>query len=240
MDSIQYKHRGAHPKDKTLFDSSQLSVLRKAVYDFSWLLSQGYAPHSALELVGNRYQLVSRQRMAVSRAACSDDSKKRRQASCLPIQEINNKMLIIDGFNQLISIEAALSGGVILNCRDTCIRDIASIHGSYHPVVETMPAITLIGQTLESFQPQNVVWLFDKPVSNSGCMVVLIRDMADRYGWQWQAQTCDDPDRKILAENKITVSSDSIILDKITHWVNLSAHLLTAHHQPSWIIDLAN
>ena len=46
--------------------------LRSAVSDLSWLLSRGYADKSALKIVGDRYNLLERQRIAVMRCSSSD------------------------------------------------------------------------------------------------------------------------------------------------------------------------
>jgi hypothetical protein len=56
--------------------------------------------------------------------------------------------LWIDGYNVLTSIEAALSGGVILRARDGCYRDMASMHGSYRKVEETISAIHILGELI--------------------------------------------------------------------------------------------
>lgn len=67
------RHRGAHPADGKLFDRSCLDDLRSAVAHLSWLLSRGYALDSSLKLVGDRFNLTQRQRMAVRRSACTDE-----------------------------------------------------------------------------------------------------------------------------------------------------------------------
>ena len=123
--------------DRQLFSNEQEATLRDAARDLSWLLTRNYASNSALKLVGDRYALNARQRLAVGRGACSDlAAESRRQ------REVNRNLLAgnelwIDGFNVLTSIEAALSGGVILHSRDGCYRDMASMHGSYRRVEET-------------------------------------------------------------------------------------------------------
>src|SRR5688500_3971235 len=61
------KHRGPHPEDGRLFATDQLPALREATRDLSWLLSRDYASPSALKLVGDRYQLEARQRIAAAR-----------------------------------------------------------------------------------------------------------------------------------------------------------------------------
>ena len=47
-------------------------------HDLSWLLGRGYAIVSAVKLVGDRWSLTERQRMAVRRAACSDEARAGR------------------------------------------------------------------------------------------------------------------------------------------------------------------
>ena len=54
---------------------------------------------------------------------------------------LNAQVLAIDGYNVLTSIEAALAGGIILEARDGCFRDVASVHGTWRKVHETVPAI---------------------------------------------------------------------------------------------------
>src|SRR2546422_332241 len=115
------KHRGAHPEDRKLFGAEQLPALRTAVNDLSWLLSRDYAIKAAAKLVGDRHALTDRQRLAISRAACSDQSKAHRPTTCVPAESANGEELIIDGFNLIITVEAALSGGVLMLCRDGCI-----------------------------------------------------------------------------------------------------------------------
>ena len=110
-----------------------------AVADLSWLLSRGYAVVSALKLAGDRWRLTERQRQAVRRAACSDQARERRRAHQVAPADLSGQVLLIDGFNVLTTIEAALGGAVVLVCRDQTCRDIAGLHGSYRKVAETEP-----------------------------------------------------------------------------------------------------
>ena len=72
------KHRGPHPDDARLFGPEAVPLLRYASEDLAWLLSKGYASPSSLKLVGDRYDLVARQRTAVARATCTGDEAARR------------------------------------------------------------------------------------------------------------------------------------------------------------------
>ncbi len=228
-----------HLNDRALFSGEQLLRLQDAVYEFCWLLNRGYARHSVTQLVGDHHQLVKRQRLAISRAACSNISRELRQATCLRIEQIKDRPLVIDGFNLIISVETAMAGGLLLRCCDGCIRDIASIHGTYRQVHETRQSIELIGHVLQAFSPANVLWLFDQPVSNSGRLAGMVRDIANTYCWNWQAELTDNPDQVIRSSCNVAISSDSAILDGGVQWVNLSAYLITHHFHEPWLIDFS-
>ena len=45
--------------------------------------------------------------------------------------------LLIDGYNVLTTVESALAHGLLLIGRDGCMRDLASMHGSWRKVDET-------------------------------------------------------------------------------------------------------
>ena len=162
------EHRGPHPQDRELFATDQLTRLQAAAGDLCWLLSRGYAATATLKLVGDRHQLTARQRIAVARCACSDESRASRQSRQASLAEAAGRTLWLDGYNVLTTIEAALAGGVVLLARDACYRDLASMHGSYRKVAETLPALQLIGEYLNTHGIDRTVWLLDSPVSNSG------------------------------------------------------------------------
>jgi hypothetical protein len=233
------RHRGAHPDDKRLFGETHLDRLRAAVQDLSWLLSRGYAVASALKLCGDRYQLNERQRIAVARAACSDTSLERRSSTRVPVQAVAGQALVIDGFNLLITIEAALSGGALLLCRDGCIRDMSSVHGSYRSVEETEAALRLVGDTLEARKPAQVLWLLDSPISNSGRLAQRISEAAHNRNLEWDVQLVYNPDREIINSSRLAVTSDSTILNGAGRWVDLASHVVREHAPGAWIVDVS-
>ena len=202
-------------------------------------MSRDYAMKAALKLVGDRYRLTDRQRLAVSRAACSDQSKQRRAETLVRIEQVAGDELILDGFNLVITIEAALSGGILMLCRDGCIRDLSSVHGSYRSVSETEGAIRLIGEALEALQPRSVEWVLDRPISNSGRLTKRIRYLAGERRWPWTVETVFNPDRDIISAGKIAVSSDGPLLDRIERWVNFNRYCVEKYAARKWLIDLS-
>jgi len=233
------KHRGAHPEDRQLFAGDQCVRLRAAVCELSWLLTRDYSIKSALKLVGDRHALAERQRLAVARAASSDQSQKRRRATERELETVRGGDLIVDGFNLIITIEAALSGGVILLGRDGCIRDLSSVHGSYRAVNETESALRLIGEELAALKLNSVAWVLDRPVSNSGRLAQRIRDLAAGNGWPWQVDTSFNPDREIISARKVVISSDGPLLDEVDQWVSFARQLIEKRLDDPWLIDLS-
>lgn len=232
------KHRGAHPEDPKLFTAASLPALRAATAELSWLLGRGYPPKAALKLTGDRHSLTERQRTAVSRAACSDQCRNARCARRLDLCALRGQPVAVDGFNLLIGVEAALSGGVLLRCRDGCTRDLASIHGSYRSVCETQPAIRLVGEVLAALEPVSVRWLLDRPVSNSGRLAHRIQEAAAAAGWPWQVELVFDPDPVLGACNEIVISSDSGVIDLARRWADLTSAVVAQRVPAAWLLDL--
>ncbi|MCG8648760.1 MAG: DUF434 domain-containing protein, partial [Pirellulales bacterium] len=156
--------------------------------------SRQYGAASSVKLVGDRYNLDRRQRVAISRCACGDDQRDSRLENQMRCADLAACSLWIDGFNVLTTIEAAMSGGVILLARDGCYRDMASMHGSYRTVEETEAALIALGEVLAPLRLSECHWLLDQPVSNSGRLKTMLRDVAQRFDWNWSVELVPDPD----------------------------------------------
>jgi hypothetical protein len=232
-------HRGPHPADAELFAPERIPCLREALADFSMLLTKGYADKSALKLVGDRFSLTQRQRLAIMRSACSDQQRQSRLERCAPIDGLAGQAIAIDGYNLLITIEAAMSGGLIFKGRDGCFRDLASIHGTYRKVEETVPAVKLIGEFLMDIRTAQALWLFDSPVSNSGRLKTLLAQLARENAWPWEIRLTISPDAELSKMNTVVVSTDSVVLDACQQWTNLAAEIVLRRLAQTTIIDLA-
>jgi hypothetical protein len=232
-------HRGPDPRDDEAFGPASRPALRGAVADFSWLLGRAYAPVSALKLVGDRWRLTERQRQAVRRAACSDCARDRRIASQVKRSALTGKDVLIDGFNVLTTIEAALGGAVVLACRDTAYRDIAGIHGSYRKVAETIPALERLVTVLAGLAVRQCRWLFDRPVSNSGRIRSLVLNLAAQHGVDWSVELVDDPDPLLCESLEIVATADSAILDGGPPWLNLARIAIETACPRAMVVDLS-
>ena len=231
-------HRGQHPDDARLFAPGQAPALRAAVHDLAWLLSRGYAQPGALKLVGDRYNLEARQRMALMRATCSDEALVRRGSTRLDVVDLNNQPLLIDGYNVLTTVEAALAGGVLLLCRDGTLRDVASMHGSFRKVEETIPALELVGEVAAEIGIDQCTWYLDSPVANSGRLKQIILERAAERGWNWTVDIVIDPDAVLSKSDQIIATADSVILDRCKRWFALASAVVTRRVPDALILDL--
>lgn len=233
------KHRGPHPEDEELFSVAMEPTLRSATSELSWLLTRGYAPTASLKLVGDRYNLDARQRLAVARCACSDPSATRRRDHEVTRQQLKGQELWVDGYNVLTSVEAALSGAVILHARDGSYRDMASMHGSYRKVEETVPAIEILGELLSRCEVTMCRWFLDEPVSNSGRLKSLLRELSDKHAWDFKVELVRDPDSVLMAADQVVASADSHILDHTLRWFNLARAAIESRVADAWILNLS-
>jgi hypothetical protein len=232
-------HRGPHPADEKLFAPEVIVDIQSALTDYSLLLTKGYAEKSSLKLVGDKFSLTQRQRLAVMRSACSDQQLANRIQKRIKAKNLAGESVAVDGYNVLITVEAAMSEGVIFAGRDGCCRDLASIHGTYRKVSETIPALQLIGDFLQQIGTGRALWFLDSPVSNSGRLKTLIGELADKNSWNWEIQLLLSPDAELIKTDLIVASSDSVILDGCRRWTNLTTEIIKNKLASARVMDLS-
>ena len=173
------------------------------------------------------------------RSACADASRQQRNAKMVSINQLADCDIEIDALNLLITLESALSGGVVLHARDGTYRDMASIHGSYRRVDQTAAAIRLAGEFLAEHRVRSVLWRIDRPVSNSGRLRATLEDLAHQYGWNWQSQLDDNPDSTLGNQYDLVVSADAPVLDRVQRWANVARWIIDARVRGAWIVPMS-
>ena len=235
---LSRRNRGKQPNDDKWFAPKWHPVLKDAVDDFGYLRSRHYSDNSILRVVGDRYKLNKRQRIALLRiAAGRQEILSRGKSMCRP-EDLQGQDIGIDGFNLLILLESALSGAFVFKARDGTYRDISSVHGSYKRVVKTEKAILLTGEVLKELGVNSVMWYLDKPVSNSGRLKILLREISEANGFNWQEELVYNPDAVLAQSDKIVVTTDSWILDQAKRWFNLGGWILERHIQEANVIEV--
>ncbi|WP_426477221.1 DUF434 domain-containing protein [Chryseobacterium sp. CBSDS_008] len=221
------RNRGKNTGDDTLFGSEkQITKLKQAVEDMHYLLSREYPEKAASELVGNRYRLKARQIQALRGASASAIQLQNRKLKRLEAPNLKGKTVYLDGFNVLILLESLLSEAYIFEGLDGCIRDLSGVHGTYKRVNQTIRAVELVASFYQKNQIRQLVWIFDKPVSNSGRIKQIILEYAQQYQLNWEADLQYNPDKFLAESSGLIISSDAWILDHCKEWFNLIAYLI--------------
>lgn len=231
--------RGTDPKDNRFFSIENIEKLRKAEEEVVWLLDRGYYISSIMELVGGRYQFSSRQRIAVRRASCATKSLTLRKAKEYKINELRGKAINIDTFNFIITLEVALSKGLLIKCMDGTIRDLAGLRGTYRLIDKTYVVLEILEKVIEDLKLTEVNFYIDKPVSNSGKLKTNILEASNNWKCTTNVYIVQNPDTELETMDYV-VSSDSIILDKCEGWVNLAKYIIEEYISDVNIINLEN
>lgn len=229
--------RGFVPSDEKEFNIESIAVLKKAQQDILFLIERGYAIKGASTFVGNHYLLSERQRLALVRATAGRDMIALRQRKQLIKDNLTGRVAI-DGLNTIITLEVALSGGILVRCMDGTIRDLAGLRGTYRLIDETGTAIRIIGDHLSKLNIDEAAFYLDAPVSNTGRLKTLIYELLDGYPYKVDVEIVNNVD-VILENSNNVITSDAIILNKCSSWYNLLEDILEDKLTDIPVIDLS-
>lgn len=229
--------RGFDENDKRWFSNKEQERLQKAKEEIEWLISRDYKMDHVIKFVGDRYQFSLRQRDALKRGACSEESKKIRREKRLPLESLKEGVIHIDGFNLLITLEVALSGGTLVIGSDGCIRDLAGLRGTYKIIDKTDKALKIIGEFLNKYNCKNVIFYLDSPVSNSGNLKHKILEYSKEWNINVEVNLVNNAD-VILEKLDRVVSTDAVILDKCVNYFNMAREIIKDYIEGANIINL--
>ena len=216
--------RGFIPTDEKEFSKESQILLRKAQQDILYLLERGYPIKNASTFVGNHYMLSERQRLAVVRATSMKEVLQSRRSRQLTKDTLGKKVFI-DGLNVIITLEVAMSEGILIQCMDETIRDLAGLRGTYRLIDATEEAIRLIGDHLAKLRVDEVTFYLDAPVSNTGRLKLKLLEILSQYPYQVSVELVNNAD-VILEKLDHVITGDAIILNKCISWYNLVAEIM--------------
>ncbi|NMS88502.1 DUF434 domain-containing protein [Clostridioides difficile] len=229
--------RGFDESDKRWFSSNELIRLIKAKEEIEWLINRDYKIDPVVTFVGDRYQFSIRQRDALKRAVCTDAKNIIRQSKRLSLDKIKEELINIDGFNLIIAIEVALSGGTLVIGSDGNMRDLAGLRGTYKIIDKTEEALKLIGEFFNKYNAQKIRFYLDSPVSNSGNLKYKILEHAKNWGIETEVELVKNAD-VVLEKLDRVVSSDAVIVDKCISYFNVTRGIIEEYIEGCNIVNL--
>ncbi len=229
--------RGFVPTDKADFSVPEMERLSQAQEEICYLLDRGYQIEKIVTFVGNHYQFTARQRLALTRASSPAMDIKNRDSRRIS-DSLQGRMVYIDGFNLIITLEAALSHSPLLLCMDGTIRDLCGLHGTYRLIDKTQTALSLIWEALAERKVGKAIFYLDAPVSNSGRLKQEILRTGGERGIPVEAETVPNADA-LLWDKDGVVTTDAIILNRCQGWVNLAAEIVQGKLAGQKIVNLS-
>lgn len=201
--------------------------LHQAARDFFFLQNRGYPRKSALEWVGNRYQLREFQRHLLHRGVFSQGDALRRLAKRRRGVRWGEEWLVVDGHNVQITVESELLGRPVLRANDGPIRDLAGQSANFRLTEASEMALDLIFGFLGAFRPAQILFLFDAPISQSGHLANSCQKRMHALGLRGAARAVPVPEREFPYDRCLIASSDQAVLEEAAKWVDLASMILS-------------
>jgi hypothetical protein len=196
-------------------------ILESANRDFRYLLNQGYPRKGALKFVGDHYLLEEISRNYLYRTVFSNEQAENRKIKLVVLADIKDKIVFIDGYNVLITLESICGGEnrLIVKGDDGVIRDIKAVFGKYKGNKMTKDVLNAVISLLKLYHPLSVRFFYDRQVSLSGELAKLTQKIMAVHGVQGTAETSENVDFQLVHLSRdvdgIVATSDGIIMDKV-------------------------
>jgi hypothetical protein len=145
----------------------------------------------------------------------------------ISIIKIRDKDLVIDGYNVLITIEAALSGRPLVLGDDGFIRDISGLSGNFRKTEGTAKALQLVLDVLKRIKPLRTFFLFDSPISRSGELAQEVRDRLKKEKLSGDAMAVRVPEKILIGFPGMIATSDTAIIDRSKRVVDLAGYIIS-------------
>jgi hypothetical protein len=152
-------------------------ALALAATEYRWLLDRGYAESAALKLVGDHHQLPGDERVILFRGiASSEDSATRASVVAAygdePDEALANRELLVDAYNQTLTVMHYLAGRPLFVATDGLTRDSGGSFGHIPNKALFERAAEIIVHRLatlggKGLRRGRVVLYLDAPVSGS-------------------------------------------------------------------------
>jgi len=206
--------------------SIRRDLLRPAAVDFRFLLSRSYPRKSALNFVGNRYQLDFVERNVLYRGVFSREISRKRRSITVRIGELQGERLVIDGYNCIITLENAMKGTPVVLADDGFVRDTGLVFRRFRASERTRKAWSLVSRVLGRYPPSSTLLLLDAPYAKSGELSSSINRWMEADGIKGLARTVTRNETAVAAMEGIKASADSVIIDHVDRVFDLSGHII--------------
>ncbi len=194
----------------------------QAFYEYRFLLARGYTPEAALEALRRRHSLGRRQLILLRRCIHPPELDQRVRSRLLTPRALRGERLAVDGFNQLATVYAGLTGHPVYRCSDGLTRD--SMLSGPKPVVKHAEQLAkLLAAALKTLHLSEAVVVLDSQPSRSGEAAAAMRS----HGVRARVSPRADTELLNLAHRGYAVAtSDVVIASRAAKLFDLAGYML--------------
>jgi len=183
-----------------------------SIVDAKILLSRGYPKETTFNFVAQKYSLTKSERNYLHRLVHTPEEIKLVKKKLKKPNYITGRHVAVDGFNILITLEAGLRGHNLYICDDGMIRDLESSYGRYKLSEYTHIALNKLTSYIASLKPSKVTFIYDAPISHSGEIASITREILNKYSLKGDATTSKRPDSELTRTGDVVLTSDIVII----------------------------
>jgi hypothetical protein len=199
--------------------------LKDAAQDARYLVDRGYPKESAVRFVSDHYRLPEEQRFVLTRVVVASKTAMKRKEKMTSVETLQGRVLFIDGYNVLISVESLLGGMHVYLCDDGFIRDTKGIFRSYRMSHFTKVALSAIFDLLAWACLAQAEVLLDQQISMSGQLAAMTRQIMAEHRVHGTARTMQDVDRQLKECDGIVATGDGNVIDALDEVVDIPAEI---------------
>jgi hypothetical protein len=158
-------------------------TLARAAREYRWLLDRDYSAAAALKLVGDHHQMTRDERMILFRGVSSKlDSETRAIILASPSSVRTGREILVDGYNQALTVMHYLAGRPLFIGTDGLTRDAGAAHGRIADRERFERSIGLLADSLAALSPERVAVYLDAPVPGSAGHASIFRRTLEERG----------------------------------------------------------
>lgn len=206
--------------------------LLKPARDIRSILRWGYPKYATIRFVADHSQLSIEERNILTRIIMPPDrvvSRINKKVACTGIE---NKDLLLDGYNVLLSVDSLLKKEPMWFCDDGYIRDTRYYFSKSKHAEDIEEALDAILKFISEAHAKSVIFLLDAQISRSGELAGFIRYKMKEHGIPGEARTSKTVDFELKADGRdpekslIVATSDGIVIDSVLQVLDIPACLM--------------
>ncbi|WP_340818883.1 DUF434 domain-containing protein [Methanolobus sp. WCC4] len=188
-----------------------------AAADLRYLLERGYRRDSSIRFVGDHYGIGRNDRYILARTVFSDGTARERKKKMVQCDQLQNRSVLVDGYNVLITLESLLRGERVWLADDSFLRDIRGVFRNHSNDRFTTEAVEEMLSFFVMSEVGTACILLDSQMKHSGDLASFIRKRMHELSITGDAKTSKhvDHDLKNCDGSYIVATADGIIIDSV-------------------------